>query len=726
MDSLTEITGAGLNGHGEGRPSREDILSERFAGLIDAYTGPIGRVVGSEREPAGAHQFCFWAADGALSLDVGHIVVAFSEEAAVIGVVDEPRRFSDLRTFLDDYFDRHVEEALLAGEPPTLRPEILVFTVSVLATKHLRDDVTSNRPPVSGPVYYATREAIDYALGRPDFSGAAIPVLLHTNGNVERDDAGEPRLDERGNVIFQRAPVWLDEDYLLGPEAGHANWTGQSGLATKTSHALFLISAIFQRLRRPDADGKRKSVAALMFNVKGPDLLWLDKPAVPPEGYQAAYEAARFKGLSERDREAYRALDLEPEPFDNLRIFAPYRPGMAPFASHGSDGAIHLASKVDHQKLNTLRNAPAETTRVYPILWALDKILYQPHKVFEYGDLDDMLWGFVYEVRDTLGITSLHALADLFGKIEAHFEDEKQDRWHGHHKATILKARNRFNGLPSKFGGLLTDGTVNYGHLPQVDHPFQDQEVRVVDIAGCNSNVQELIVSNLISSIWREAEKGTLGVDKVIVFVDELNKYAPAGGQGGLRDTLVDIASRGRHLNVVLFGAQQFRSKVDDEVLGNSGTSFYGRIGDEELTNSAYRSLSETAKAELLGLKKGRLLARHAHFRAPVFGAFPLPPTVPGMAGQRIFNDVENRSALGADPGEVVVLLLKRLMGDGAPKRAEVLTLTNGHDGDFLLQVCSKVEIEWERRRTTTAAARLTPWAMVRNSLQNRVKVIRR
>ena len=52
----------------------------------------------------------------------------------------------------------------------------------------------------------------------------------------------------------------------------------------------------------------------------------------------------------------------------------------------------------------------------------------------------------------------------------------------------------------------------------------------------------------------------------------------------------MDIAARGRHLNVVLFGAQQFRSKVDDEILGNCGTSFYGRVGDEELTNAAYRT----------------------------------------------------------------------------------------------------------------------------------------
>src|SRR5918998_2187649 len=111
-----------------------------FARFIDERTGPIGRVVGSEREPAGSHVFAIWVSDDAITLDVGHIVVAFSEEAAGIGVVDEARRFSDLRSFLDDYFDRRMEDAIDA-DLATRRPEMLGFSVRVLATRHLRDDV---------------------------------------------------------------------------------------------------------------------------------------------------------------------------------------------------------------------------------------------------------------------------------------------------------------------------------------------------------------------------------------------------------------------------------------------------------------------------------------------------------------------------------------------------------------------------------------------------------
>src|SRR5690349_5579079 len=107
---------AALDGFDAPRPA-DDVAPphpladlDRFRDLIDHATGPIGRVVGSEKEPAGSHTFAIWVTEEAKALDTGHVVVAFSEEAAVISVLDEARRFSDLQTFLDDYFDRMGEE----------------------------------------------------------------------------------------------------------------------------------------------------------------------------------------------------------------------------------------------------------------------------------------------------------------------------------------------------------------------------------------------------------------------------------------------------------------------------------------------------------------------------------------------------------------------------------------------------------------------------------------
>lgn len=142
-----------------------------------------------------------------------------------------------------------------------------------------------------------------------------------------------------------------------------ANWTGQSGLATKTSHVQFLTSAVFQRLRQEGT-----TVAALMFNVKGADLLWLDKTSDPAEELLDAYKAGRFRALTQADRDAYKALGLEIEPFQNLRIFAPYKPKLE---SKLAKQIVRLEGRREPSKLNTQRNNPAETSQVLPILWGI-------------------------------------------------------------------------------------------------------------------------------------------------------------------------------------------------------------------------------------------------------------------------------------------------------------------------------------------------------------------
>ena len=72
------LAGPSPNGDVVAEPTGPDLLAV-FGELVDTRTGCIGRVVGSEKEPAGAHRFYIWADDGALSLDVGHVVVAFAE-----------------------------------------------------------------------------------------------------------------------------------------------------------------------------------------------------------------------------------------------------------------------------------------------------------------------------------------------------------------------------------------------------------------------------------------------------------------------------------------------------------------------------------------------------------------------------------------------------------------------------------------------------------------------
>src|SRR4028119_152464 len=150
--------------------------------FLDSVSGAIGRVVTSEEAPATAHEFYFWTAENeaAQNLDIGHIVAAEAEDATAIAVLDDPRRYSDLQSFLDDFYAYDGDPAL---EALSERVEILVFRARVLATKHRHERKKSKRPAPTGPALLGAGAAIEYALGTEDFAGHKIPMLLHENGN---------------------------------------------------------------------------------------------------------------------------------------------------------------------------------------------------------------------------------------------------------------------------------------------------------------------------------------------------------------------------------------------------------------------------------------------------------------------------------------------------------------------------------------------------------------
>ena len=73
------------------------------------------------------------------------------------------------------------------------------------------------------------------------------------------------------------APIYVNMEFLDGTRGAHVSISGISGVATKTSFALFLLHSIFRSgaLRERAVNAK-----ALVFSVKGEDLLFLDQPNV--------------------------------------------------------------------------------------------------------------------------------------------------------------------------------------------------------------------------------------------------------------------------------------------------------------------------------------------------------------------------------------------------------------------------------------------------------------
>src|SRR2546429_83414 len=207
---------------------------------------PIGRVVATEQKPATPHQFHFWTANET-SIGIGAIVRV--EEAGngkgetgkvVYGVVTDGFAYSDLATPLHDVVGAQGDPAK-AAESPTVRQEIRLWTAAVL-----RQTPEEPLQPVPlGEVHVASDVDVAQALRMDTYLGGAqptaIPVGLYTSGGLE-------------------APVYLDADFLLGPEAAHLNISGVSGLATKTSAVEFLLGSIFQHF--PSHKGR---VAAVGF-----------------------------------------------------------------------------------------------------------------------------------------------------------------------------------------------------------------------------------------------------------------------------------------------------------------------------------------------------------------------------------------------------------------------------------------------------------------------------
>src|SRR5712672_367342 len=553
----------------------------------------LGRVVATERKPNTPHEFHFWTAIDS-PVGIGTIVRVDGANPMdgqiphIYGIVVEGFSYTDLQSPMHDVLG-HDGLPTTAGYAATERAEIRLYTAAVL--RQIPEEPL--QPVPMGQVFLAEEADVQVALRMDSYlregANTGIPIGVYRAGGTE-------------------AVIYLDADFLLGPEAAHLNITGVSGLATKTSAVEWLLASLFKYF--PEDKG---SIAAVCFNVKGPDLCYLDKPGRVETSDDALYEK----------------LGVEAKPFENVRYFAPYT-------------AKGLA-------LNTFRNNEALLDNVTPLTWGLREVLQFAEVLLNKDDVDakaDALIDFITEnVVDkefSDPILSKKHRVQSFAELDAWFRDvlqgmEKKDgeSWRTHHVATIRKVRNRLSNISTRCAGLVTDsGAVS--DLPFGS--FEDRTVYVVDVANLEEDAQDLIFARIVSKLREHLERRDLGVKHLVVFVDELNKYAPGDGSDTyVRKMLLDIAERGRYLGLVLFGAEQFRSQVHRRVVGNAGTIVFGRMDSDELATPGYQVLSPATKIKLATLPVGELMVRHPHFTQPVFVRFPRPPVLRGRNGVERF-----------------------------------------------------------------------------------------
>lgn len=211
----------------------------------------IGKIIATEKQPSTIEYFTFWTKADLKLKPFDVVVVEHIQKSKTFGVVEEISHMTDSPSALAGYISSDFGDV-----------ESTSYTERI-GMNYVKCKVVGNDHDIYIPVQegkkvsLASEEEIKMALGLDNIKNP-IP-------------AGYIKMYEGDNE--QILPVNFNSHFLIGPEGAHLNISGISGLAAKTSYAMFLMKAIQDVAMR---DGK-ESVAFIMMNVKGTDLLKIDQ-----------------------------------------------------------------------------------------------------------------------------------------------------------------------------------------------------------------------------------------------------------------------------------------------------------------------------------------------------------------------------------------------------------------------------------------------------------------
>jgi hypothetical protein len=391
------------------------------------------------------------------------------------------------------------------------------------------------------------------------------------------------------------APVCFDGRALLGPESAHLIINGLSGQAAKTSYAGVLLASAMASGNRED------SVGALIFNVKGDDLVYLDRG--PEPGYE----------LRDEDMEMYEALGIPPTAFSDVTVYSPSLPGGGGSQS-ARDDALSLR-------------------------WGLQEIWPYLEFILPYYGDDEKASTFLAEFRDakiynpevSKRVTSFNELGAFFDKYanspeDAAQRDDLHSGWGNHHYATLKRMRRALMGIVARTGGLVSKEKVEGSEDIPVSG-WHHGQVIVVDIAGLHTDIRGLVIGRTLRRLLEQAESEGIGVDHLVVMADELNEYAPSVGveMARVRKILQRVSTQGRYAGISLWGMAQMSSKIDELVRNNAATRAIGMTSDDELASGVYGRLSAGQVERLATLPRGSMALKHYSFRGQLVVKFPRP-----------------------------------------------------------------------------------------------------
>jgi len=416
-------------------------------------------------------------------------------------------------------------------------------------------------------------------------------------------------------------PVYINYNFINGKDGAHISISGMSGVATKTSYSLFLINSIIQK-----SQDKPKFV---IFNVKGKDLLFLDK------------ENVRFK---EEDKKKFDIMGLEPKPFKDVAFYCPpEKPdSQNPMGAARYDVDKYGFSMKDFASERLLKYMFVENDQeISNLNFIIDRIASKLYELSKTGDtlIDDKAGR---EIKD---------LDDLYELLQEVYDGKDNDReryysWFGRNTSSqsIEAFLRRFAFGKKYIRNLIKKETST--HIKNITKEFLENmhTLNVIDISDLHSIGKMFVVGVILDKIFKQREESGVSDPKIFVLLDELNKYAPKEGWSPIKDTLLDIAERGRSLGVILIGAQQTASEVEKRIVANSAIKVVGRLDTAELSGEQYGFLSKSLKQRVSMLKKGSMVLYQPDIPTPTVVSVPMPPWA--TRKEEVKDDEESKKVL--------------------------------------------------------------------------------
>ncbi len=556
----------------------------------------IGRAVLTPNTPSTATRFYFWVKDDLnIHVEPGTVVTVSSKDnqgtLKVVGIVEDVKAMSEVPSTLSEYYGYGY------GNPSTSisthRPIIRECMAKVICRNDGRIEPLLRKYPV----FLASRKEII----------EAYSMNIHPEDRIL---IGFTK-DSENNFV----PIYADFNYMFGYNGVHINIAGASGLAAKTSYALFLIlSALAYSKKNP-----KKGVAVVAFNVKERDLLDIVKFKRKFRNMNDVVKT--LKSIKRLNVNAYLWEEAKKEgidPFEllsnkNVHIYEPgkdFKYGFMDLVELGDGSTELLRLLFDKEDLNENFEA-----LLYSIL-------------YEYGENDTSFDDIIDDLTSEM-TKNKNKKEIIIGGIPIY-------------KSTVGKFLRRIEVVLNKLDRIIDREEPRVGKLINLAEDLRAGHITIINIEPLPDRGKRLVFLSVLRTLNKilEAKKSDLKEievfgdhysldefpDRVAVFVDELNKFAPRGREySSIKAPIIDIAARGRSIGLSLIGAQQMASQVDEEILANCSTFAVGRSHPIEIGGKAYEWLKGGLRDRIMVLQQGQLIVYHAIHTAPTLIFFPIP-----------------------------------------------------------------------------------------------------